>query len=68
MMKLKREDLVAARTEGLVRLASFLKLNIARGLNETEGQFRHRLINAIQRWEKQYARRPRAGPMVRDRL
>jgi hypothetical protein len=59
VIKLKRDDLVRADTASLIRLALFLKLEISPKKGETDGAFRHRLVSAIQRWEKFEARRPK---------
>lgn len=57
-LKLARHDLCKASTANLLRLAQFLQLPIAQENNESEGAFRHRLVAAIQRWEKWECRKP----------
>lgn len=54
--KLNSEELHYSELCDVERLANFLKLSIERKLLESDNNYKHRLIKAIQRWEKEYAR------------
>lgn len=56
---LSRESLFRADFEGVKRLAKWLGIELRQKEGESDGSYRGRLINAIQRWEKDYARSPR---------
>lgn len=59
-IRLDREDLFKSSTQDLTRLMLSLDPQFAMiKEGETDGEYRGRCVNAIQRWEKEYARRPR---------
>jgi hypothetical protein len=58
--RLERDDLFKSSTDGLERLAVFLHIELPEDkVRMTVGQYRSKLINAIQRAEKQQERAPR---------
>ncbi len=55
-LKLNTIELNKSNLSNLERLAKFLGLNIKRKFVESDRSYKHHLIKAIQRWEKEYAR------------
>lgn len=56
-IRLWQPDMRRATTDALERLARFLDLRPKpKQPDESEAAYRHRLIQAIQRWEKMYCR------------
>ena len=51
---LEFKDLQLTSIENLERLIKFLKLEVIRNNIESDNLYRHRLIGAIQRREKEY--------------
>jgi hypothetical protein len=56
MHRLSQSDLSLADTMNLIRLGKFLGVELDRGFFNSEGQFRHALVLAICRKEKQLAK------------
>lgn len=52
MIRLSKGQLEKSELDGIVRLSNFLELNISRKEGESEGSFKHRLIQGIMYWEK----------------
>ncbi len=55
-VRLNRHQLFRCASDGLIRLAAWLGVLPTRGASETEPSYRHRVVGAIQRWEKMYER------------